>query len=62
MTQQPQYGYYPPTPYRDPLAPARRASTMLFILGILMAAFGLCNLVSVAGHAWRLILGTGPQI
>src|SRR5215216_3374717 len=49
MTQQPQFGYYAPPPYRDPLAPARRASTMLFILGILMAAFGLCNLVSVAG-------------
>ena len=34
--------YYPPGPPRDPLAPARRASVMLFILGGLGLACGLC--------------------
>ncbi|MGB7160360.1 MAG: hypothetical protein WBD40_19990 [Tepidisphaeraceae bacterium] len=46
--QQPGYGYdfsyY--QPQQDPLAPARRASIMMFVLGGLMALFGACNLIS----------------
>ena len=49
MTQPPQFDYYTPAgQYSDSLAPARRASTLLFILGTVLAGFGLCNLISTA--------------
>jgi lysylphosphatidylglycerol synthetase-like protein (DUF2156 family) len=46
MTQPPQFDYYTPAAYSDSLAPARRASVLLFILGTVLAGFGLCNIVS----------------
>jgi len=38
----PGFDYYRPMPPRDPLAPAKRASVMLFVLGGLAVLGGLC--------------------
>jgi hypothetical protein len=49
MTQSPQFNYYQPaSSHADPLAASRRASVLLFILGVLLAGFGLCNILSTA--------------
>lgn len=52
--QQPVYGGYPaPQPPRSPeqlLAPARRAGTLMIVLGVLFVIFGLC----MAGVSWMI--------
>ena len=47
MTQPPQFNYYQPAEAPDPLAAARRASVPMFILGLVLAGFGLCSIISV---------------
>ena len=48
MTQQPQFNYNAHAAYHDPLAPARRASVLLFILGFAMMALSVCNMVRIS--------------